>query len=176
MSEMSINGKGFVGYEYSDVTVNRTVESLYLDSYPAYGWEYEGKALSLNNVSSVTMKFKRDRKVSNKAELTRLQRQFEALAKEIVTLERSKTFTAAIVAYGIGLLGTAFMAGSVFAFIAGFIPLCIILAIPAFMAWIVPYFSYVVLCRKKEQELNPLIEQKYDEIYEITEKANSLLV
>ena len=64
------------------------------------------------------MKFKRDRKVRNKAELTRLQRQFDSCVSEIESLERSKYLRASVFAYIIGVVGTAFMAGSVFAYLA----------------------------------------------------------
>lgn len=96
--------------------------------------------IPLAGVSTVTMKFKRNRKIRNKSELTRLQRQFDAIANEIVSLENSKVVGASTVAYIIGVLGTAFMAGSVFAYLGARIPLCIILAIPAFIGWIIPYF------------------------------------
>ena len=57
------------------------------------------------------MKFKRDRKILNKAELTHLRRQFDACVGEIVALEKSKRENATIMSIIIELIGTAFMAG-----------------------------------------------------------------
>ena len=37
------------------------------------------------------------------------------------------------------------------------------------------YFLYRGVTRKKEAEINPLIEQKFDEIYRICEKGSGLL-
>ena len=76
-----------------------------------------------------------------------------------------------------GILGTAFMAGSTFAVTADppQILLCIILAIPGFLGWIFPYFLYTRSVRKQTEKITPLIEEKYDEIYEICEKGNKLL-
>lgn len=76
-----------------------------------------------------------------------------------------------------GILGTAFMAGSTFAVTADppQILLCIILAIPGFLGWIFPYFLYKRSVRKQTEKITPLIEEKYDEIYEICEKGNKLL-
>ena len=69
------------------------------------------------------------------------------------------------------------MAGSTFAVTADppQILLCIILAIPGFLGWILPCFLYKRGVRKQTEKITPLIEEKYDEIYEICEKGNKLL-
>ncbi len=175
MSEITKNAEGFVGYEYKEVTVKRSMESVYADGYTNFGWTLEGTAFPIQSFNSISMKFKRDRKIRNKAELTRLQRQFEACVTEIERLEFSKVVGASTVAYVIGVVGTAFMAGSVFAHIAGMLPLSVLLAIPGFAGWIIPYFCYLRLCKKKTEQVTPLIDQKYDEIYEVCEKADSLV-
>lgn len=175
MSEITRNENNFVGYEYKDVTINQDSESVYADGYTHFGWTLEGTSTPFQNMGSVTMKFKRDRKIRNKAELTRLQRQFEACVTEIETLERSKIMSASAVAYAIGIVGTAFMAGSVFAYLANMLPLSVILAIPGFAGWIIPYFCYCGIRKKKTDNVMPFIDKKYDEIYEVCEKANGLL-
>ncbi len=180
MNEITKNGNGFIGYEYKNVTVKQEMESLYTDSYPNFGWELENTSVpSLGGTPlglfQVTMKFKRDRKIRNKAELTRLQRQFDALANEILSLEQSKGIGASTAAYIIGIIGTAFMAGSVFAYLGGMLPLCIILAIPAFVGWVIPYFCFIKIRKNKTNTIGPIIDQKYDEIYVVCEKANDLL-
>ena len=122
------------------------------------------------------LRLKRNRKLVNKMELTRLQRNFEACVNEIETLEKSKTSQATVSALIIGILGTAFMAGSTFAVTAQppQVILCIILAIPGFIGWLLPYFVYKRSVEKQTKKLTPLIEEKYDEIYEICEKGNKL--
>ena len=110
--------------------------------------------------------------------MTRLQRNFDSCIHEMEELNRSKTATATalMAALFVGILGTACMTGSVFAVVAEppIIWLTILLAVPGFAGWILPYFLYQMLVRKKEAEINPLIEQKYDEIYMICEKGNHL--
>lgn len=175
MSEITKNEKNFVGYEYKDITVNHDSESVYTDGYPHFGWTLEGTSTPFQKVGSVTMKFKRDRKIRNKAELTRLQRQFDACVTEIEKLERSKIIGASSVAYVIGIVGTAFMAGSVFAYLANMLPLTVILAIPGFTGWIIPYFCFSGIRKKKTDKVTPFIDKKYEEIYEVCEKANTLL-
>lgn len=166
--------KNFIGYEYMSITVKRDMVDLYTDCYPSFGWSMEGYNPTLTP-TSVTMKFKRDRKLLNKAELTRLQREFESHVDEINKLEISKTAFARVIAYITGIVGTAFMTGSVFAVNADLIPLTVILGIPALIGWIVPYFCYRRMSAKKAEKAAPLIDQQYDAIYAVCEKANALL-
>ena len=74
--------------------------------------------------------------------------------------------TAAVCALTVGVIGTAFMAGSVFAVTAQppQIFLCIILALPAFIGWIMPYFLYKKMKAKKVKKIVPMIEAKYEEM------------
>lgn len=69
------------------------------------------------------------------------------------------------------------MAGSTFAVVheTPIIWLCILLAIPGFIGWILPWFLYQRIRKKQTENLQPLIEAKQEEIYEICEKGNSLL-
>jgi hypothetical protein len=175
MNENSKIGENYIGYEYKEVNVDRDKESVYADGYPNFGWTLENSAAPIFGLSSVSLRFKRDRKIRNKAELTRLQRQFESNVNEIEKLEQSKTTTAMITAFTIGLIGTACMAGSVFAFLGDMIPMCIVLAVPAFIGWALPYFSFIRLRNKRVEKIAPLIEQQYDSIYEVCEKAHGLL-
>ena len=175
MQEITRNGDNFIGYEYKDVTVDQEKEGVYTDGYPNFGWTLEGRSTSLLGLSTVNLRFKRDRKIRNKAELTRLQRQFEGNVNEIGKMEQSKATTAGIAALTIGFIGTAFMAGATFAFLADMIVLCIVLAIPAFIGWTLPYLSFVRLRNKRIETITPLIEQQYDAIYEVCEKAHGLL-
>jgi len=82
---------------------------------------------------------------------------------------------AQVVAFTIGLIGTAFMAGSVFAFLANMFLWCIILAVPATIGWALPYLSFIKIRNKRIETVTPLIEQQYDSINEVCEKAHSLL-
>lgn len=167
--------ESFIGYEYKDVTVKNDMASVYTDGYTNFGWTLEGISYPIQKVGAVTLKLKRDRKIRNKAELTRLQRQFDACVNEIIALENSKVIAASAVAYIIGVIGTAFMAGSVFAYLANMLPLMVVLAIPGFAGWIIPYFCYALIVKKKADKVTPLIDGKYDEIYDVCEKANGLL-
>lgn len=167
----------FTSYEYKELNVKEDLASFYLDCYENFGWQQDEKFSPQENGGRTILKLKRNRKIVNKVELTRLQRHFEANMEEIFTLENSKTTLAITVSLSIGILGTACMAGSVFAITAEppIVWLCILLAIPAFAGWIMPYFIYKKVKEEKTKQVTPYIEAKYDEIYEICEKGHSLL-
>lgn len=164
-----------IGYEYKTVIVSKVIEAVYVDSLPHFGWIFEGHQTSMKSSDIVELRFKRDRKIRNKAELTRLQRQFDASVNEIISLEKAKKTKASIVALVLGLLGTVCIALATFSYLGGHLILMILFAIPGFLGWIFPYFSYQKIYEQKSKSCIPLIELKYDEIYEICEKANRLL-
>ncbi len=178
----------YVGYEYKEVKTDRAQASFLIDGYVNFGWQVdtnmsggtreEGRKTPGAPVSDkVFIRLKRDRKIINKAELTRLQRNFEACVREIQELEKRKTSAATATAIAVGVAGTVFIAGSTFAVTASqpHILLCAILAVPGFIGWILPYFLYRRITKAKTEEISPLIEGKYDEIYEICEKGSRLL-
>ena len=175
--------RNYVGYEYKEIAADGPMVSLLLDGYENFGWEVNDSLPESNTGGrpgtrqKVVIRLRRDRKILNKAELTRLQRNFEACILEIQTLEHRKTSAAAAYAIILGVIGAAFMAGSTFAVTAQppHYILCILLAIPGFLGWIFPYFLYKRIVGKQTEKMAPLIEAKYDEIYEICEKGNKIL-
>lgn len=106
--------KDYVGYEYKEVVVESNRISQYLDGYENFGW-IPDESHQLNEKGSTILRLKRNRKIINKAELTRLQQNFEDCMKQIDGLEKSRHQAAVIAALTIGLAGTAFMAGATFA-------------------------------------------------------------
>ncbi|MBD5450850.1 MAG: DUF2207 domain-containing protein [Lachnospiraceae bacterium] len=175
--------RNFVGYEYKELLTENSRFSFLLDGYENFGWELDenlpenGEGRNPVSLQRKVLRLKRNRKIVNKMELTRLERNFEACVNEIDKLENEKTSTATAYALVLGIIGTVFMAGSTFAVTAqppSYL-LCIILAVPGFLGWIFPYFLYKKIVGKQTERVTPLIEEKYDEIYEICEKGNKLL-
>lgn len=184
MDDTGKKKNAFVGYEYKEIVTDQSRVSFLLDGYENFGWEADGNAYGYarertdpRKQTKVVLRLRRNRKIVNKMELTRLQRNFESCVREIETLEKSKTSAATMYALVIGILGTAFMAGATFAVTAQppHIILCILLAIPGFIGWILPYFAYKRVVERRTEKVTPLIEEKYDEIYAICEKGNKLL-
>lgn len=175
--------KGFTAYEYKEIITEASRVSMLIDGYENFGWELDEKILYSDSSRQRRMekkqviRLKRNRKIMNKTELTRLQRNFEACLSQIQTLEKSITSSAAAWALTVGAAGTVFMAGSTFAVTAQppQILLCTILAVPGIAGWIAPWFLYRRIVQKRTERTTPLIEEKYDEMYEVCEKGNKLL-
>lgn len=94
-NRMQEEKKSFIGYEYMEITVDANLASMYLDCYENFGWVGEKELSDRKKPHRVIIQMKRDRKIMNKMELTRLQRNFEACAIDMGRLEKAKT-TAAI--------------------------------------------------------------------------------
>ena len=176
MSESQKNENKFITFEYKEIIVRSCMESIYTDAYIRLGWKIDGVISSPLNLNRVTLKFKRDRRIENKSELDKLQLEFENQIKVIEKLETSKEIIPSAVAYGIGLAGTAFMTGATFSYLAQRIPLCIVLAVPAFIGWILPYFAFRKITKTRSEKTAPAIDRQYDVIYEICEKAGKIHV
>ena len=176
MSEIrkdSADSAGFIGCDYKEITASGERASFYLDCYQNFGWLPDGREAGTKG----KIVLRRERRIINKAELTRLQRNFEACMDEIAALEQSRTSAASVAALSVGLVGTAFIAGSTFAVVhePPLVALTILLALPGFLGWILPWFLYRRMVFQRSKIVTELIERKYDEIYEICEKGSQLL-
>ena len=167
----------YIGYEYKEIYVSSSKSTMYIDGYRNFGWQVDFSTSRLSETGNATIKLKRNRKIINKAELTRLQRKFEVCMKQIDTLEVSKKTKATIISLAVGLLGTFFMAGATFAAVnePPIVWLCVLLAIPGFAGWTLPCLLFRYFCQRRTEVVIPLIEEKYDEIYDVCEKGNKLL-
>ena len=103
------------GYEYKTVAAPDGEVSLLLDGYASFGWYPDENRPAPGRGNVVTLYLKRDRRRANKVELTRLQRHFEACVGEVHRLQQAPRRTATGRALAVGLAGTAFLAGAVFA-------------------------------------------------------------
>ena len=88
----------YVAYEYKEIEAKGERAALLMDCYQSLGWEAE------KETASGKIMLRRSRKIMNKVELTRLQRNLEACVAEIDALQKSKTSKAAITSLVIGLV------------------------------------------------------------------------
>ena len=146
----------FIGFEYKELLVSPKMASLCIDCMPSFGWQSDKNDSSFGGILATQLKFKRERNIKNKSELTKMEQQFEANIKAIESLERKKLTSAQIASLAIGIAGAAFMAGSVFTYLAGMILLMIILSIPGFFCDIVfaqykvtTFYSLHIVCSKR---------------------------
>ena len=177
MRELREDSAPYVGYDYKEIPANADKTPLYLDGYESFGWVLEERPGTQPLKNKGKLVLRRDRKIVNKMELTRLQRHFEACLRELDQLEESRTARARICAVMTGILGTAFLAGSTFAVThqPPMVALMVVLAVPGFAGWIAPWFLYRAMVRRRAQVVDKLVEQNFDEIYDICEKGHRLL-
>ena len=185
--------KDFVAYEYLNINVKSDKEPLYTDCYEAFGWNlvtntalveegdyYINNIPNVNGNKQVNLKFKRDRKIPNKLELQNIQRKMELSLKELDKLESEPNTKGIMKSLTIGLLGTIFLAISVFAITANNLEvinyiICAVAGIIGMAGWALGFISYNKTKTKVEQENQSLIEEQYNTIYDCCEKANKLI-
>lgn len=88
--------------------------SMYIDRYNNFGWETDINSSIISEKGNSFIRLKRNRKIMNKVELTRLQRNFEHCMKQIDSLEKSKETSGLIISLAIGLFGTGFIVATIF--------------------------------------------------------------
>jgi Flp pilus assembly protein TadB len=172
MNEAKMNDNKFVINEYIEVTIRRELAPLCSDCYHALGWTITD---SRAGIDTVALKLQRDRKIKNRSALSELQRKCEVAFGSIEKLEKSKASKATVISLSVGMAGTAFLAGAVFAYLASSIILCIILALPGFVGWALPVLLYKKYLKESTDKINPMIEKYYDIIYEACDKASQML-
>lgn len=177
MSDLREEGVSFVGYEYKEIPASGERASFCLDGYQSFGWVPDERTSEQGSPGKGKLVLRRDRKLVNRTELTRLQRHFDACLRELDELERSRTANASLCAILVGLLGTGFLAGATFAVTGPVpnIPMCVGLSIPGFLGWILPWFLYRAMVRRRSRVVDELMERKYDEIDEVCQKGHDLL-
>ena len=172
-----------ITYEYMSISVKREQEPVYVDTYECLGWKLVDSEMAVGTKGFLNTKlsFKRDRKINNKMALNKIEREMGSKFKNIEKLEAQKYMNASINAYGIGLIACVFLALSVF-IITGFLklgsltmPLQIIFGGVGLLLCIPPYFVYNNTIALKTEQLQPLIDEEYNDISEKCEEAVLLI-
>lgn len=186
----NIETKDFVAYEYLSINVTSEKEALYTDCYENFGWrltnnsnglvdkeDYYINNSNVNGKKIVNLKFKRDRKIPNKAKVISLQKKLENGLKELERLESEPTTKGSIYAVIIAVIGTIFLALSVFSITATnpMIIIGIITGIIGLTGWFLSYPVYKKIKTKQENINTPLIEEQYNDIYDSCEQAKKII-
>lgn len=182
--------KEFIAYEYFSTNVESDKEALYIDCYENFGWTL------INNISNnglvdnedyyinnyyinklINLKFKRDRKIPNKAKIINYQKTCENSLKELSRLEKEPNKKGSIYAVINAIAGTIFITISVFS-ITATTPHIILGTITGIIGLIIWFLSYPIYKRIKinlEKTNTSLIEEEYNKIYNSCEQARKLL-
>jgi hypothetical protein len=176
---------GFTAYEYASVRAPRDLESLYQDTYRSFGWTVESTELAdpirplpltpAIHPSTITLKLKRDRGIRNRQMVQTLQRKAEGSLSNIARLEKSKTTRAMVLAVTIGIVGAAFLAGSIFLMNGGLLVLSIVLGAIGLIGWLGGFVAYLGVKSRRTTTVIPLIDREFDVLYETSEQAARLL-
>lgn len=170
----------YVAYEYLTVQTNRDLEPLYKDTYRSFGWIIERTATGVLNgngptPNTITLKLKRDRRIRNRPLINELQRKAENALAQLHALEKSRTTAAISTALALGIVGSAFLAGSVFAIEAGLWLVSVPLGAVGLLGWLAGYLAHGHVKAKQTAKTAPLIDQQYELIYQASEQAARLL-
>ncbi len=163
-------------YEYMKVRVLEKDYSAYIDGYKNFGWFKDENVIDINEGLYVIIALKRDRRILNKVELTRLQQNFEDCMKQIERLHKYINIPATILASLTGMSGVLFMMGAVWMFcdIHRINPVNILLACIGIFCQVMALYVYKKIYLLRYVKINPLIEIKQDELYEICNKGRKL--
>lgn len=184
--------KDFIAYEYLSINIPSDKEPLYLDIYENFGWilinnlsssglvdkeDYYINNSNVNGKKLINLKFKRDRKIPNKAKIINLQAKCEKSLKELNYLEKEPYKKGAFYTTINALLGTIFVAISTF-LVTSNTPNYILMAITGIIGitiWCLSYFIYNKIKNKYEKINVSLIENTYNNIYNACEQSKKLL-
>ena len=187
------NNNGFVGYEYKNITVKRDSVSIYADCLSNFGWDLvdehdfhhypvtadianvHQRTGTTDGLEMVSLKFKRDRSISKKIELNRLERTCEEALSAIGKLEQKNNAHIMGIALGSGIVGTGFIAFAVYNFISANPVAGVLLAIIGAVGWGIGFFAHLKVSKKKSTQIEPMIEEQMNIAYGACEQAHALL-
>lgn len=165
----------YVPYEYLTVRTTAQQEPLTRDTYHSLGWTLEDRVQAVPTQSGVTLKFKRDRRIENRSVMSELQREAEQSLASIAALERSKGARAMAASLVVGIVGSGFLAGAVFAIMAGAVVLSIPLGALGLIGWVLGYLAHGKVRASTTARVAPQIDREYENLYSIGERADRIL-
>lgn len=162
----------FVAYEYTTVRAPRDLARLYEDTYRAFGWIVTDEH---NAPGAVEFKLKRDRSIRSRSAISELERKAEQALTNIGRLKSSPHTFAMSSAMTVGLIGTAFIAGSVFTLLGGFIFASVALGVVGLLGWAGGAASFFAVRKRRTAKLAARMDDEYRAVYESSEQATRLL-
>lgn len=170
--------ENIVSYDYKTIKVKRSIETLVCDTYTNLGWELTNTSSTEGSIFYVNLSFKRDRKITNKVELLKLQDRADSVVATIENLQNKKKNAGFVEALTTGIVGTLVFGGGMsmcmllkgVGFMLGGIALGIVGAGICALAY--PLFKKIN--RKKNADIQPILESEYDKLADICEEASKL--
>lgn len=126
------------------------------------------------STSTSSLKLTRDRALRGRQVLGELQREAEGALLRIDALERSCSVRATAVAVVLGLVGAAFLAGSVFLLESGPPVVSIGLGVVGLGLWALARPAHRLSAARRAEQVAPLLDYQYDAVYDACERADAL--
>ena len=164
----------FVAYEYATVRAPRDLAPLYQDTYRSFGWTETNEAAAGQRPRTVELGLKRDRNIRARSAIAELERKAERALTNIGRLSSSPHTVAMTAAITIGLVGTAFVAGSVFALPVSLV-LSVVLGVIGLLGWAGGAAAYIAVRSRRAAKLAARVDDEYRVVYECSEQATRLL-
>ena len=129
----------------------------------------------IDGLDMVTLKFKRNSRLTNKREIDKLERECEEALAAIKKLERNNDAHTMGASLGTGIAGTAFLALAVYFFSSASIVLGVLFTIIGIAGWGIGFLAHRKVGTKKTAQAEPMIQQHFDVVYNTCEQAHAML-
>lgn len=167
-----------ITYDYKTIKVKRSVEALVCDTYENLGWELTNTSAVEGSIFSVNLSFKRNRKIENKIELMKLQDTADNAIATIENLQSKKKTAGQVGALSTGIAGALVFGGGMSMTMLlsgiGYMLGGIALGLVGVGICSVAYPLFKNLNKKKNSEIQPILESEYDKLADICEQAVNL--
>ena len=188
-----MNNTELIVNEYKNITIKCDNIAIYVDCLSNFGWmlvdEHEDEVfLSLNPLliaggqsqkavdkNEVSLMFKRNRCMKNKADINKLERICLEALSYIDNLERKRHVLNISISLGHGIIGTVILGFAVYNFISANIVIGSLLSVLGMSCCIVGFIANCRFSKKRSKRDDLIIEEKLGLAYEVCEKAHLLM-
>jgi len=171
--------KEITSYDYKTIRVRRQMEAMVTDAYEALGWEMVGSSVSQGGIYHVNLSFKRDRKVTNKTELLKLQEKVDSCVISIEVMTNTKRWAGMTAGITTGTIGVLTLGGGMamviegaetVALLAGGVGLGVVGIGICLLGWLIG----AKIKKNKARKIDPLIETEYNKLADICDEAKKM--
>ena len=172
--------KEITSYDYKTIRIRRQLEAIVTDAYEALGWEMVGSSVSQGGIYHVNLSFKRNRKITNKTDLLKLQEKVDSTIINIEILLNKKKWagmTSGIITGTIGALtlgGGMAMVMELGVGVAGWMIGGIALGIVGIGICLLGWLIGVKVKSSKGNRIDPMLEQEYNKLADICDEVKKL--
>ncbi len=165
-------------YDYKTIRVKREMETLTADIYENLGWELTNTSSVESSLFSVSLSFKRNRKIENKNELLKLQTKVDNTLATIENLQKKKKNAGFGASLTTGIIGTLIFGGglSMTMLLKGLGAIIGGSALGIFGAGVcaLAYPIFKKINKKVNEKLMPIIDSEYDKLSDLCEEASKI--